>query len=76
MKILDMQLLTANKRAVDYIREYDALVITPLKNFQINIIIENSVQGKQIKISFLEDCFYPALDAEEDIRQEVIRRKL
>lgn len=76
MEISEIKLLTDNKRHVHYIREYDAIVITPQKEFQINLIIEESILGKDIHIHFLEDCFYPLIEAKQAIKKEVLRRGL
>ncbi len=76
MEISEIKLLTDNKRHVHYIREYDALIITPKQEFKINFTIEENILGKDVHIHFLEDCFYPLIEAKQAIKKEVIRRGL
>jgi hypothetical protein len=68
--------LSENKRSIDYIREYIATVYTPIKTFSINIIIEDTPLNKMINIQFLEDCFYPILDAKKSIINYIKKHNL
>jgi len=76
MEISELVLLTDNKRHVHYIREYDALVKTSRQEFQVNIVIEESILRKDIHINFLEDCIYPIIEIKQAIKKEVLRRGL
>lgn len=75
MKILDLILLSDNLRSVEYIREYDILVKTPIEKFNARIIIEDMSIGKEIIVQ-LDDCPYPIIEAKNSITAEVIRRGL
>lgn len=75
MKILDLILLSENLRAVEYIREYDILIKTPIEEFNVRVIIEDMSIGKQVIVK-LDDCPYPLIEAKNSIVAEILKKGL
>lgn len=73
MKILDIQFLSENKRAIHYIREYEILVKTKIKSFKAKVIIEDTGLDKNIDVFLIDDPYYPILEAKKAIKKEIIK---
>lgn len=72
MRIVDINALSVNERAVDYIKDIDIEVIMSDGFFRANIVVEQKAHGQpDIKVTLLEDVKYPEDEVKKLVKKHI-----
>lgn len=76
MEVVDINVLSENERAIDYIKDIIVEVIMREKHFQANVIIEQKADNKSdIRINICDNKGYPEKKL-KDVVEKYIRKHI